>query len=212
MAVLFVVLLLVALAVMPVAAQTGQEACLTASGQGQQAAFGANNWHTLCGQSAVFTFQYSGNDDPVQLDLSMSPANSVKFSVFTRQQWGDFGRVSDVEPVGRGTAPDSDTTDRLTWNGTSTTGETYFVLVEQTTTQNPGFTLTLSGSGGSGLRYVPASRPSMQEQPMLASAQPAESAGAPPLTLPVTGASALPMLLAAGSALITGGWLLRRRR
>lgn len=181
-----------------------------AQAQNQRGSFtGIGNWNTLCGQPAAFSFRYNGGTDAVEIEMATDPADAATFSVYSQDEFNRLGS-SDTEALGQST-PNPDLGDRQFWQGSGLSGQRFFVVVRPTRAQNAAFSIKLTGAGSNfafepGLGQAPA--PTLR----LAQAEATTPDMAQvPQTLPVTGASELPILIGAGWALLTGGWLLRRR-
>lgn len=235
----FALLLLLVLAVAPAYAQ-GAQGCLT-NVSNPANAFGMNSWQTLCGQPAIFSFNYSGDNDPARLEMATMPQNAANFYMFTQTEFnkginqtdilnggGDTNNARFVDtlavPFGSGTQTTIKTSDgstaflnngNLTWTGGTTFSGTYYVVVRPTTNQPVSFWINPTGSGISNFHYVSSVGTSQQPMQQLAMATTGTNLGASqaPRLLPRTGGEFEAMqLLAAGAALVAGGWFLRRRK
>lgn len=207
-------------AVVPAFAQSG-----TGGGQGV--------WYTLApGQSQEWIFQYTGNKDRAVVELASNGAHNgqdVLFKVYTDQQWRSLASDSTVTPIGAGTVgKKTDTNGTVTyqnngdllWETGSTEGQTFHIQVYSTVNQPVQYWISATGAGigffgpAQGVQLVtafPGNQTSNQQQ--MAQVQPAQGTtqGRAPRTLPVTGASDLSVLFAAGLALIASGWVLSRK-
>lgn len=219
MGLILAVMLILVLAVVPAYAQSGGNQQFMAGRAGM------NNWQTLApGQSVEWRFHYlGGSDSPTgTIELAMDPANSVRFDVFTEQQWVS----ASTDHVGAGTVQTrSDKNGKdviqnngdLFWQVSTPDGQTFHIQVVNTTQQTVRYWINSSGAGNGGLAMysapmAPANRPQLAlASPATRGAPTASGGGAAPLTLPVTGGSELSLLLGAGLTLIAGGWLARRR-
>jgi hypothetical protein len=118
---------------------------------------GIGNWQAIDGKPLEYIFQYSGLDRPVQIMLGADPANSVRFDVYTDDQWRALGAGGrGIEPVGRGT-PNSYVAGDLSWELESPSGGLYHVQVSNNGSGDARFWIDKAGSGTSGL--TPVSRP-----------------------------------------------------
>lgn len=243
--ILFALLLVLVLAIAaPAYAQSGGNnanngQCL-ANMSGNANATGMNNWQRLCGQSAVFTFQYDGNSDPANVEMAVSPQNAANFMVYTANSWasrasynpslkpGDLNYGAGA-PIGMGTQRFTGSTakDNLTvqnngnymWSGGTPEAGTYYVLVQPAAGQlgqDASFWINFSGSGISNAQFVPAGQAPANMNVQLAQATGTKgntsAANKPPVTLPKTGGEFEALqLLGIGLAALSGGLFLRRR-
>lgn len=157
-------------------------ACISSMGAGNFT--GVNNWQTLCGQSAVFAFDYDGSNNPVTIEMATNPSNSASFFVYTPSQflkgvnqtnpYNGGGSTSSPQyvstlgtPIGAGTqqpfgSPNSNGTQNyrnngnFLWTGASPEHGTFYVLVQPRAMQNTAFWINATGSGLSGFRFMPA--------------------------------------------------------
>lgn len=178
----FALLLILAFAAVPAFAQGAGSTCLSSEGNGNFV--GANNWQTLCGQPAVFAFDYDGNNDPVTIEMATNPQNAANFFVYTPAQFqmgvnmtnpqnggGNSDNPQNVStlgtPIGAGTqqvtgGPNDDGSrnfidnGNLIWNGASPEHGTFYVLVQPKSQQATPFWINATGSGQSGFRFVPS--------------------------------------------------------
>lgn len=122
---------------------------------------GAGNWQTIAGDPQEFAFVYNGGGKPVSVHVAMDPAKSVRFDVYTDEQWHAmaFGDRS-VQPLAHGTANPNLGGD-LFWEGGSASGGLYHVQVYSITGKEVRFWIELNGNSGSGLTAMsPAVTPS----------------------------------------------------
>lgn len=236
----FALLLLLVLAVTPAFAQSGQ-ACITNASNTANLT-GANNWQTLCGQAAVFAFDYSGNGDQAMIEMATNPTNSAAFYVYPQSQFnmgvnmtnpfnggGDTNNPQFVDtlgtPIGAGTQQVTGQANadgsrnylnngNLMWSGASAAPGTYYILVQPRTNQNSSFWINATGPGVSNFRYMPAGA-APQTQLAMATTQQGGGTGAagrPPVTLPRTGGEFEAFQLLAAGAALVSAGLFLRRR
>ncbi len=127
---------------------------------------GMNNWQTLQpGQTVEWIFNYTGNTDNANVELSMNPANSVGFNVFSDNQWttGDT-----ATPLGKGTQRTTKDTSTgqniisnngdLFWSTSSSGGSQRFHIVVFSTSQQPAqYWINATGPGAGSLTAFNAS-------------------------------------------------------
>lgn len=238
--VMFALLFLLGLAVAPAYAQSGQ-ACITSVSNPANVT-GMNNFQTLCGQPAVYTFNYSGNNDMALIEMATQPQNSASFYVFTQPEFAKginmanplngSGDTNNAQfdsalgvPVGSGTALTSKDSDGntiflqngdLLWRGDNPVAGTYYVVVQPRTDQPSSFWINASGAGVSGFRYFGSgAQQSTQQLAMTTTSAGTAGAKAPlgaPRTLPLTGGESEVVQLLAAGAALVSAGLFLRRR
>jgi len=118
----------------PAAAQPATVAATTPAktGYGPGDAMTADGkWATLnVGQKVWYTFENFGTDYQSVVRMSVGPADSASFSVWTADQVRQWQQGEAVEPVGRGSANDLYGGD-LVWTGSFNLTGAYYILVEQ---------------------------------------------------------------------------------
>jgi len=118
------------------AAGTGPGDALTPAGQ----------WTPLAtGQQAWYAFRYEGDGSQILVRMSVDPASSAAFEVWTPAQVQQWAAGDKVSPVGRGSV-DSALGGDLVWTGNFKTSGTYYVIVSQTGSTPANYSLQVSGS------------------------------------------------------------------
>ncbi len=186
----------------------------------------SSGWYTLGpGQTVEWDMTYPGSSSPTiasTLDVAQSPMNAIRVAVYTDAQWQQLAAGQSPTPIGYGTQM-RDTNNNLTYGGDllwqvgTPYGGLYHLQFTNTTQQPAYYHVMLTGLGAitpysTSLVGQPGTTPATS--PAMAEAAPSSStASQAPSTLPVTGGSAaLGALLAAGLALLAGGFMVKRLR
>jgi hypothetical protein len=98
------------------------------------------------GRRLWYAFQYSGDKSQILVRMSVWPANSVSFAVWTPTDVQLWPRAKKENPVGRG-SPNSLYGGDLTWTGSFNLPGTYYVVVDQAGPVAGNFNLQVTGSG-----------------------------------------------------------------
>ena len=123
-------------AAMALAAGTGPQDAMAPTGQ----------WTALgAGQQTWYAFRYEGDSSQIQVRMSVDPADSAAFEVWTPDQLQQWAQGDTVNPVGRGSADNALGGD-LVWAGSFNTPGTYYVIVSQTGSTPANYALRISGS------------------------------------------------------------------
>jgi hypothetical protein len=169
----FVVLMVVVL-VAGIVGLGSASAALAASGPDNPAAL-PGDWVKLdAGARVWYAFQYGGDGSAINVRVSASPANAVSFSVWTPGDVAYWAATGKEQPVGRGSASNLFGGD-LVWTGGFNQAGTYFVVV-QNGSSNPAYYLpTVSGSAV----YVATAKAQPAAAPAATSAAVSEAVAAP---------------------------------
>jgi len=145
------------------AAGTGPGDALTPAGQ----------WTSLAtGQQAWYAFRYEGDGSQILVRMSVAPANSAAFEVWTPDQVQQWAAGNKVSPIGRGSVDNSLGGD-LVWAGKFNTPGTYYVIVSQTGSVPANYSLQVSGSAVS---FMKAAEPASAAQTAAPAAEKATAA------------------------------------
>ncbi len=122
-------------------APVAEEAAPT--GAGPEDALTINgDWKVLeRGQQAWYAFSYGGGVQ-VTIRMKVTPNNGASFAVWTPSDLNQWITKGTVDPVGRGTANDSERGD-LNWSGSFNQAGTYYVVVSQWNSDPASFQLTI---------------------------------------------------------------------
>jgi hypothetical protein len=134
---------------------TGATIALAAApGSGSNSAMApAGNWMPVAaGQQEWFAFHYAGDNSQILARMSVDPADSAGFEIWTPAQFQQYQQGNAVTPVGRGSVNNNFGGD-LTWSGNFDTPGTYYVVVTQTGPNAGNFSLNVSGDG---VTFLPA--------------------------------------------------------
>lgn len=109
----------------------------------------ANGWVTIAmGQRVWYAFQYAGDASQITVDMLVSPASAVTFSVWTPADLVSWQQGNAENPVGRGnTVSNKFNLAHLNWSGNFKTPGTYYVVVDQTGPTAGGYSLSITGTG-----------------------------------------------------------------
>ena len=108
-----------------------------------------NSSPLAAGQQHWYTFDYTGDNSEILARMSVDPAGSAEFSVWTPalfQQLGQAGPGDKVDPVGRG-AVDNGLGGDLVWQGKFDAPGTYHILVDQVGSVPGSYSLNVTGDG-----------------------------------------------------------------
>jgi len=113
----------------PVAAAV--EAAQTNDGSGPADAMTIDGeWRTLdAGESCWYTFQTTGDDAQISIEMDVSPADGATFSIHTEEQIRLWSLGEELDNVGAGTSEDL-TVSGPAWNGSFNIAGTYYIMVE----------------------------------------------------------------------------------
>lgn len=164
-----VALLASALAVRPAqAAGSGPDDAMVPSGEWQPIYDGDEHW---------YAFQYAGDGSRVDIELGVEPHGGASFAVWTPDETRRWALGLEVDPVGRG-GEDPAAPGRRIWSGSFTSPGTYYVVVEDTSSQ-PGtsyYQLHVSGDGVS----LSTSSPAAEATPEPAKPKPRKTTSSEP--------------------------------
>jgi hypothetical protein len=105
------------------------------------------NWVTLQpGASLWYGFQYTGDKSQIQVILNDQGQSGLAFGVWTPDQITQMEAGQSVDPIGRG-SPNMDVPADLFWTGDFNIAATYYVQVENNSSDPIAYNLSLTGSG-----------------------------------------------------------------
>jgi hypothetical protein len=108
-----------------------------------------NSLPLTVGQQHWYTFDYTGDNSEILARMSVDPAGSAEFSIWTPalfQQLGQAAPGDKVDPVGRG-AVDNGLGGDLVWQGKFDAPGTYHILVDQVGSVPGSYSLNVTGDG-----------------------------------------------------------------
>jgi len=99
------------------------------------------------GASAWYAFSYAGDASQIDVVLNAQGQSGLAFGVWTPERITQYEAGQAVDPIGRGSEnPDIAGAD-LFWTGNFTIPATYYVWVQNTSSDPIGYTLPVDGSG-----------------------------------------------------------------
>jgi len=105
------------------------------------------DWIALAaGETHWYAFQYDGSEGQINVDMEVSPQNTVGFSVWTPDDLVRWVNGEAVNGIGRGSA--SGNASKLNWSGNFNTAGAYYVVVDHSSNPEIGYyNLSISGAG-----------------------------------------------------------------
>jgi hypothetical protein len=122
---------------------------LNSTGEGQNRVLTSGSRELGPDARHVYRFDYDGNDQPIRVWMSATPANAVQFEIWTDDGYLALETEPDLEPLAVG-APLTEEAEFLLWEGSSPEPETYYVVVTPTENANgatSGYLLNISSLG-----------------------------------------------------------------
>ncbi|MCC6458751.1 MAG: SH3 domain-containing protein [Caldilineaceae bacterium] len=108
---------------------------LNSTGEGQNRVLTSGSRALAPNEQHVYRFDYDGNEQPIRVWMSVTPANSAQFQIWTDDKYLALETQPDLEPLAVG-APLTDAAEFLLWESSSPEPETYYVVIA--TTENAG--------------------------------------------------------------------------
>jgi hypothetical protein len=122
---------------------------LNSTGEGQNRVLTSGSRSLAPNEQHVYRFDYDGNEQPIRVWMSVRPANTAQFQIWTDDRYLALETEPDLEPLAVG-APLTDAADSLLWEGSSPEPETYYVVITSTENANgatPEYLLNISSLG-----------------------------------------------------------------